>query len=110
MNTLLSGKAHRRHIPDNARSRGALKETLPRFSFHFKLTRGASWMARLGLCGMIGWAILVPALLGLSVGLWLDAMYPNGFSWASFLLPTGLFLGCLAAAYWFRQDFTAPKD
>lgn len=76
---------------------------------HFRLSRTTSWLSKVGILSSIGWAILVPTLLGFSVGLWIDTMYPSGFHWTSLMLPVGLFLGCLNAGYWFRQDYT-PKD
>lgn len=75
----------------------------------FRISAQTSWFARIGLLGSIAWAIVAPAILGASLGLWIDTMYPSQFSWLMLLLPTGLFLGCLAAAYWYRQDIT-PKD
>lgn len=101
------GSGHRPHAEPERFS-----DTLGRFNFtriQFRVNRDASWMARIGLLSNIGWAIIAPALLGLSLGLWIDTMYPSHFSWISLLLPIGLFLGCVAAGYWFRQDFT-PKD
>jgi ATP synthase protein I len=74
-----------------------------------RLGRNTHWIGRLGLFGSIGWAIIVPTLLGMSVGLWVDTLYPGDFAWTSLLLPLGLFLGCVNAGYWFQQDFT-PKD
>ena len=35
----------------------------------------------LGMLGLIGWAVVVPTLLGAALGLWLDAHYPARHSW-----------------------------
>jgi ATP synthase protein I len=63
----------------------------------------------LGLLGSMGWAVMVPTLLALALGLWVDTMFPGHLAWVSLMLPVGLCLGCLNAAYWFLQACT-PKD
>ena len=40
----------------------------------------------LGLMGIVGWAVVVPTLLGAALGLWLDSHYPGGRSWTLRLL------------------------
>lgn len=54
----------------------------------------------LGLVGMIGWSVALPAVLGALFGLWLDHVHPGRFSWTLSLLLAGLALGCLAAWQW----------
>ena len=54
----------------------------------------------LGLLGLIGWSIVVPTLLGLALGLWLDGRFPSQFSWTLMLMVAGLGLGCLNAWKW----------
>lgn len=44
----------------------------------------------LGLFGMIGWSIAVPAMLGAAMGVWLDKNYKQDFSWTLSLLVAGL--------------------
>lgn len=58
----------------------------------------------LGMFGMIGWSITVPALLGTALGVWLDSRYPESFSWTITLLFTGLFVGCLTAWMWVSTE------
>lgn len=58
----------------------------------------------LGMFGMIGWSITVPALLGTALGVWLDNHYPQSFSWTITLLFLGLFLGCLTAWMWVSDE------
>ncbi len=54
----------------------------------------------LGLFGMIGWSVALPAVLGALLGLWLDRAHPGRFSWTLSLLLGGLTLGCIAAWQW----------
>ena len=58
----------------------------------------------LGLFGMIGWSVAVPALLGAALGIWLDKKYKQSFSWTLSLLITGLMLGCLIAWNWIQKE------
>ena len=43
------------------------------------------WMG-FGLFGVVGWSIVVPTLLGVASGIWLDKKYPQSFSWTISLL------------------------
>ncbi len=58
----------------------------------------------LGMFGMVGWSVAVPALLGALCGLWLDKVYHQSFSWTLSLLVIGLFTGCLIAWYWVAKE------
>ncbi|WP_373532039.1 AtpZ/AtpI family protein [Vampirovibrio sp.] len=89
-----------------------MKKKFPRPSvilLPLPLKNPAKLLSRLGFLGAIGWAIMVPTLVALALGLWIDTMFPGPLSWGSVMLPLGLFLGCMNAGYWFSQDFT-PKD
>ncbi|MDA8090492.1 MAG: AtpZ/AtpI family protein [Nitrospiraceae bacterium] len=57
----------------------------------------------LGMLGLIGWAIAVPVLIGIALGVWLDARHRTGFSWTLTFLFIGLILGCINAWYWVRK-------
>ncbi|MDR3690153.1 MAG: AtpZ/AtpI family protein [Fimbriimonas sp.] len=50
-----------------------------------------------GPATLIVWPIVVPALLGWAIGLWLDNYLPTGYSWTISLLVGGLAIGCLHA-------------
>lgn len=58
----------------------------------------------LGMMGMIGWSVAVPALLGVLAGLWLDKHYPQTFSWTLMLLVVGVFIGSIIAWYWVEKE------
>lgn len=57
----------------------------------------------LGMFGIVGWAIAIPTLAGIALGLWIDRTWPSQYSWALMLLIAGLLVGCLNAAYWVRK-------
>jgi ATP synthase protein I len=58
----------------------------------------------LGMMGMIGWSVAVPALLGAATGVWLDKKHPQSFSWTLTLLIAGLFTGIMIAGYWVAKE------
>lgn len=58
----------------------------------------------LGMFGMVGWSVVIPTLLGLALGLWLDRKLPSNYSWTLMLLFVGLILGCCNAWYWIQKE------
>jgi ATP synthase protein I len=64
----------------------------------------SAWFG-LGMFGLVGWSVAVPALLGVALGLWLDERWPAGrVSWTLTFLIIGVALGCLNAWYWVKQE------
>lgn len=64
---------------------------------------GSVWFG-LGMFGMIGWSVAVPALLCVALGVWIDARWPSRFSWTLMLLLLGMALGCLNAWFWVTRE------
>lgn len=64
----------------------------------------------LGLLGLVGWSIVVPTLLGLALGVWLDGRFPSHVSWTLMLMFAGLTLGCLNAWNWVTREQAAMED
>jgi ATP synthase protein I len=58
----------------------------------------------LGLFGLVGWSIAIPTLLGVALGVWIDARWPGAISWTLSLLFVGVVVGCLNAWYWVKQE------
>ena len=58
----------------------------------------------LGMFGIVGWSIVVPTLLGVLLGIWLDERYAGEISWTLTFLFLGLILGCLNAWYWIKGE------
>ena len=50
-----------------------------------------------GVVGTVGWMVVLPALLGVAVGRYLDTHFNSGIFWTLSLLMLGLALGCMAA-------------
>lgn len=51
----------------------------------------------LALAGVIGWTLVIPALLGVYAGRALDRRFGSGVFWTLGLLVAGIVLGCVLA-------------
>ena len=58
---------------------------------------------RLAQIGVLGWIIVVPMLIGVFVGRWLDQTFNSGLFWTAPLLMLGLALGCWSAWKWMKS-------
>lgn len=58
----------------------------------------------LGLFGLVGWAVAIPTLLGVGLGIWIDRHTDSRVSWTLTLLLAGVAVGCLNAWYWVSRE------
>ncbi len=58
----------------------------------------------LGMFGLVGWSVAIPTLLGVALGVWIDATWPSRYSWTLMLLFVGIVIGCLNAWYWVQRE------
>lgn len=65
---------------------------------------GPSPLRGLGVFGMIGWSVAVPAVAGAFLGLWLDRVAPQGFSWTLALIVAGVVVGAFLAWRWVDRE------
>lgn len=65
--------------------------------------RQSAWYG-LGMFGLVGWAIAVPVIAGIALGVWIDERWPGETSWTLVLLLAGVTLGCLNAWYWVQRE------
>jgi len=61
----------------------------------------------LGMFGVVGWAVAVPTVLGIFLGVWIDLKWPATYSWTLMLLMIGLIVGCLNAWFWVNRQRNA---
>jgi ATP synthase protein I len=58
---------------------------------------------RLAQIGVLGWIIVVPTLIGVFLGRWLDQVFTSGLFCTGPLLMLGLALGCWSAWKWMKS-------
>ena len=58
----------------------------------------------LGMFGLVGWAIAIPTLIGIFIGVWIDTNWPGPYSWTVILLFLGVILGCFNAWFWIQKE------
>jgi ATP synthase protein I len=67
-------------------------------------TPAPSALLGLGTFGMIGWAVAVPTVGGGFLGMWLDRIAPQEFSWTITLLVSGAAIGAVIAWRWVARE------
>ncbi len=65
---------------------------------------GPSPLRGFGVFGVIGWSIVVPTVGGAFLGLWLDRIAPQDFSWTIAFILGGVVLGGLIAWAWISKQ------
>lgn len=63
-----------------------------------------SFARNFGQIGVLGWQIVVPALIGLAIGRWLDHRLASSIFWTAPLLILGTGLGCWSAWKWIGRQ------
>lgn len=87
--------------PDRFREQIGSKEAR---KMRARTNKGHNPLTGLGMFGLIGWSVAVPALLGVIAGLALDKGHHHGRSWTLTLLIAGLLLGCWNAWFWVQKE------
>ena len=64
----------------------------------------------LGMSGLIGWSVTVPALAGAALGVWVDRRYSSTYSWTLMLLLIGLVVGCANAWRWVDSEYNEMRE
>ena len=64
----------------------------------------------LGMMGLIGWSVVIPTLLGVALGIWIDTHHPGPHSWTLMMLAAGLVVGCLSAWHWVDEEHRKIND
>ncbi|WP_027474675.1 AtpZ/AtpI family protein [Curvibacter gracilis] len=60
-------------------------------------------LRQLSTLGVLGWVIVLPMLLGLAAGRWLDHRLGTGITFSAALLLLGVAVGAVAAWRWMHQ-------
>jgi ATP synthase protein I len=64
----------------------------------------------LGMIGMVGWTVVLPSLLGLALGFWIDSVWPGPISWTFVLMIGGVVFGCFNAVLWLMRELKNIED
>jgi len=60
--------------------------------------------SRLGQIGILGWTIIVPTLIGVFVGRWLDRTFDGGIFFTAPLIMIGAAFGMWSAWKWMNRE------
>lgn len=63
----------------------------------------AAWFG-LGVFGVVGWSVMIPFLICLAIGIYIDATWETDISWTLTLLVVGAALGALNAWFWVSRE------
>ncbi|MEE6208085.1 MAG: AtpZ/AtpI family protein [Alphaproteobacteria bacterium] len=81
-----------------------LEETLVHKAELMQQRGNRTWRANFGMIASLGGVIIVPILLGLWGGSYLDEVLPQRFSWRLSLLFVGFTWGFVNAYYWIKIE------
>ena len=78
-----------------------------------KLARGlpgASPLIGFSVFGIIGWSVAVPVVSGAFLGLWLNKVAPQTFSWPIALILAGVVVGGVISWTWITRESAQPRQ
>lgn len=64
-----------------------------------------SSLSGLGVFGVIGWSIAIPTVAGAFLGMWLNKVAPQNFSWPIALILGGVVIGAIGAWRWIEKSY-----
>ena len=66
--------------------------------------RKYSPLSGLGVFGVIGWSVAIPTVAGAFLGMWLNRVAPQSFSWPIALILGGVVVGAMVAWNWIEKN------
>lgn len=63
----------------------------------------SAWFG-LGMFGLVGWSVAIPTVIGIAIGVWLDARFEGQRSWTLSFLVIGIIVGCINAWFWLKRE------
>ena len=54
--------------------------------------------------GLVGWSVAIPTVIGIAIGIWLDARFEGQRSWTLTFLFIGIVVGCINAWFWIKRE------
>ena len=58
----------------------------------------------LGMFGLVGWAVTVPTVISIAIGVWIDKTWKTAYSFTLMFLFIGIVIGCLNAWFWIQRE------
>jgi len=58
----------------------------------------------LTMFGMVGWSVVIPILISIAIGIWIDKTFPSQYSWTLMCMFIGVVLGCFNGWYWISKE------
>lgn len=58
----------------------------------------------LGMFGLVGWSVVLPVLLCMALGIWVDKHWPGHYSWTLMCLLMGVIIGVVNAWLWISRE------
>lgn len=95
--------------PKNDRSAEDIRRSAERLQ-RSRRTPGSSPLRGLGVFGMVGWSIAVPTVGGAFLGLWLNKVAPQSFSWPIALILGGTVVGGIIAWTWVSKETQSQNE
>lgn len=90
--------------PDKSPSSAdAIRQRARRMS-HSRSREPYNSLTGLSAFGVVGWSVALPTVVGALLGLWLDRVAPQAFSWPIALMLGGLVIGILVAWEWVARE------
>lgn len=71
---------------------------------HRRQHPGPSPLRGLSALGVLGWSVALPTVGGALLGLWLEQIAPQSFSWPLALMLGGLVIGAIVAWEWMSKE------
>lgn len=94
--------------PDSDRSACDIRRRAQRLQLARSSPR-ASPLRGFGVFGAVGWAVAVPTVSGAFLGVWLNRVAPQSFSWPIALILAGVVIGGGIAWAWVGKESVDPE-
>lgn len=79
-------------------------ETKEKRKMRARHRKGRSVWFNLGMLGMVGWSVAIPTVIGVALGVWIDATWPSQTSWTLTLILLGIVVGAWNAWRWVSRE------
>lgn len=94
--------------PDN-RSAESIRRSAERLQ-HARNAPKSSPLRGLSAFGMIGWSVAVPMVAGAFLGMWLNRVAPQDFSWPIALILGGAVIGGILSWSWISKELASAEE